>query len=141
MRFAVLSEDPPLSWPITARFGRCPCVIIAETGDPSVEANENPHAEALGGVGRRLVGLLAARGGGVVLTHDCGPAAEAALNAANLALVEVSAATPREAIAEYLRGSLDRAEPGSHHRGVRRKRSLGGRHRRLCGTDEGPAFR
>ncbi len=104
MKIAITSQGPDLDARLDQRFGRCPYVLIVETDDLTFEAVKNPYVDESGGVGSRLVALIAQHGAKAVVAAECGPNAQDALRAAGIALITGRAQTVREAVEQYKAG-------------------------------------
>ena len=116
MKVAVPSQGTDLDSRMDQRFGRCPYLLIVETCDLTFEAVKNPYVDECGGVGSRLVALIARHGAKAVVAEECGPHAQDALHVAGIPLLAMRAATVREAVKQCLPGPADptSATPHAH---------------------------
>lgn len=113
MKIAVTSQGPDLDSPMDQRFGRCPYVLIVETDDLTFEAVKNPYLDESSGVGGRLASLIARHGATAVIAEECGPHAQAALDAAGIAMIAMCADTVRQAVEQYRNGRTATGAPSS----------------------------
>jgi predicted Fe-Mo cluster-binding NifX family protein len=92
-------------------FGRAPWLIIVDTEQKTVvEAIENSGVNASQGAGIAAAQTIADRGAGALLTGRVGPKAQAALDAAGVAIYEnVSNCTVGEALEQFNAGQYQKS--------------------------------
>lgn len=87
MRVATSTVATTLSSDFDPRFGRCQRFLLIDTDRGSVECVQNPHHSARGGTGTRCARIMIEQRVDAVLTGECGPNAQAALEAAGITMI------------------------------------------------------
>jgi predicted Fe-Mo cluster-binding NifX family protein len=113
MKIAISSTGPKLENAVDQRFGRCPYFIIIDPETMVYEAFPNPSGAQSGGAGIQAAQSIAERGVAAVLTGNCGPNAVNAFGAAGIQVINGVAGSVRQAVEQYVLGSLPRTDiPG-----------------------------
>lgn len=110
MKIAVTSTGEALDSQVNPRFGRANCFIIIETETMEHSVIENTSAAASGGAGTSATRIVADTGAEAVLTGNCGPNAQRALDAAGVKLYTDVTGTVAEAVERFKNGTLTSAD-------------------------------
>jgi len=93
--------------PVEERFGRAPCFVFVDTETGASESVQNPLVDAAGGVGPRVVQMLAEHGATVLVTGQVGGNAAKALEAGGIkAYAYHGSGSVADALAGYTAGTL-----------------------------------
>lgn len=107
MKLAIPARGETLDAPMDPRFGRCSTFVIVDEDTGGIEALPNEqNRQAAQGAGVQAGQTVAASGASVVLTGHCGPKAFRVLQAADVRVYLVEAATVSEALETWRRGGL-----------------------------------
>jgi predicted Fe-Mo cluster-binding NifX family protein len=109
MKIAVTSTGKTLNSQVDPRFGRAACFIIIDTETMDFSVIDNENAAAAGGAGISSAKAVIDTGAQAVLTGNCGPNAERALNAAGIKLYTGLTGTVTQAVTLFKNGQLTEA--------------------------------
>jgi predicted Fe-Mo cluster-binding NifX family protein len=114
MRVAIPTTGRDLEGVVDPRFGRASAFVIYDTtsGEWSLVDNTQ-NLNAAQGAGIQAATAVVNAGAEAVLTFNCGPKAFRALSAGKVAVYTGARGTVREAIEEFLSGSLPPAAQAS----------------------------
>ena len=110
MRVAVTALGLDLEGTTSPIFGRCPALVFVDTETMECEGLANPSAGAGGGAGVQAAQLVIDQGARAVLTHNVGPNAFAALQAAGITVYRIEGGTVRQAVEALVAGRLPRLD-------------------------------
>lgn len=126
MKIAISANSNDPDRPFSARFGRCSCFLITDSGGESWQELDNPARDAQGGAGSQVVQLLADHGVDVVISGRYGPNAYDALQAAGMDAYLARSGSARELAGSFASGELKQAS-GPTGRGQHAGRGRGRR--------------
>jgi predicted Fe-Mo cluster-binding NifX family protein len=106
MRVAVTALGTDLDNATSPVFGRCPAFAIVDTETLECEGVPNPAVAAGGGAGVQAAQLVIDRKAEAVLSHNVGPNAFAALQAAGIKVYRIDGGTVRQAVEALAAGGL-----------------------------------
>jgi predicted Fe-Mo cluster-binding NifX family protein len=106
MKIAVTSTAKTLDSQVDQRFGRATCFLVVDTEMMDLSVIDNASAAAAGGAGISAAKAVIDAGAKAVLTGNCGPNAERALNAAGVELYTGVTGTIAEAVELFKSGKL-----------------------------------
>jgi predicted Fe-Mo cluster-binding NifX family protein len=109
MKIAVTSTGKTMDSQVDPRFGRAACFIIADTETMDFNVIDNENIAAAGGAGISSAKVVTDAGAQAVLTGNCGPNAERALNTAGIKLYTGVTGTVAEAIELFKSNKLTEA--------------------------------
>ena len=106
MKICVSATADNLETQLDPRFGRCPYLILVDTGTMQFEAIPNLAAGTREGAGIHAAPTIANKGATVLITGNVGPNAFRALSAANIEIITGASGTIREVVEKFKRGEL-----------------------------------
>lgn len=107
MKIAISATGRDLDAQVDARFGRCPCFIIADPASGDFEVLENKAAATAGGAGIQAAQMVVGTGAEAVITGSLGPNAAEVLATAGMQVYTGQSGTVREVLARYASGGLE----------------------------------
>ncbi|MGQ9650080.1 MAG: NifB/NifX family molybdenum-iron cluster-binding protein [Phycisphaerae bacterium] len=111
MRIVVTSQGPRSDSPVDLRFGRAQYLILADTETGECSAFENvANVNAVQGAGIQTGKKVVDLGAKAVITGHVGPKAFSTLSAAGIEVYTGASGTVGQAIEQFKRGSLPRAQ-------------------------------
>lgn len=106
MKVAISAGGNDLDSAVDPRFGRCACLIFADTETMEFEAVSNPHVSAGGGAGISTAQMVVDKGAEAVITGNMGPNAYSVLNQAGIPAYTGVSGTVRQALEACKSGGL-----------------------------------
>ena len=107
MKVAITASNASLEGPFEAKFGRASGFIIYDTDTKSCKYIDNKsNAESMQGAGIGAATSIIEEGAEVLITGHCGPKAASVLNTAKISVFSSNARIVRDALNDYLSGSL-----------------------------------
>ncbi len=113
MKVVVTAQGLELDSMSSPVFGRCPAFLFVDTETLEHEGVANPCAAIGSRAGIEAARFVASRGAQAVLSHNLGPNAFAALQAAGIAVYRLEAVTVRQAVEAFAAGRLLRVTEAS----------------------------
>ncbi len=111
MKLAISAETGNISGPVDARFGRAKGFIIHDTATGKNDFIDNTqNLNSAQGAGIQSAKTIINAGADVLITGNVGPKAFSALNAAKIKIFTGAKGSASDAIQDYLKGHLVKAE-------------------------------
>lgn len=108
MKIAISATGKTMDSQMDQRFGRAASFIIVETNTLDYEAIDNTAAASSGGAGISAAQTVADKEAKAVITGNVGPNAMNVLKAANIEIYQGSAASVKENVALFIKGTLQK---------------------------------
>lgn len=110
MKIAVSAKGNTMESEMDQRFGRAASFIIVDAQTMEYEAIDNTSAASSGGAGISAAQLVAEKDAEAVITGNVGPNAMNVLKAANIAIYKGSAASVKENVEQFNKGTLEKIQ-------------------------------